>query len=609
MSSLSEYNPLAQISIKDVHLIAPKGIVLVVGPNSSGKSLFLKDIDNYLTLGTNRFTVCSEILGNMPLHFDTFFEDLVRRNYLRLVPGHNDQFRTYIPFFGSKDINNRQRVAFSRAELSKAYSDCLQEHKKGRGAWFRYVGITTVAQLGIDERRQLCNKARTFLLDADTPDEPVQSLFLNSEAQEALSRETANVFRNAAWLDISDRDHLQLRVAGTKTLPPIGKMNNPMESRHFRGIESEGDGYRSYVSMCVSILVGIRPVTLIDEPELCLHPPQAYHIGRFIGSNTNEDHVTFVATHSSHVLRGIIETSKHLTVLRLTNSKEGFSAHRIAHDQLVEIVRNPRSRTETIFDGVFSRGVVLVESEGDREVYQAAVEAIPDSPALEIHFVPVGGIGGFVAPLRFYKSLNIPVAIIADFDAICDPAKLESLYNEMCSNANKRSTTIENIGRALSELKAISPTVDVKSVQTKLTELSTHEMNWNRGDDNVLRKELAALERSLRRLNRIKTGGIAAYEEYPELHALLLEISSTLREVGIFLVTVGELEDWASGLMQDIPIGTIPKPDRAQIAAERIRLANERSGDVWKFVADIISYLEAASTTNHFSSTESSNMT
>ena len=113
---------------------------------------------------------------------------------------------------------------------------------------------------------------------------------------------------------------------------------------------------------------------MIDEPELCLHPPQAYHVGRFIGQYAKEDHVTVVATHSSHVLRGVLQTGKRVTVIRLTRRKKQFSGRLIAERELVDNLRNPRTRAEAILDGVFSKGVVLVESEGDREEYQAASE-------------------------------------------------------------------------------------------------------------------------------------------------------------------------------------------------------------------------------------------
>ena len=51
----------------------------------------------------------------------------------------------------------------------------------------------------------------------------------------------------------------------------------------YRTIEDEGDGMKSYVATSITILLGRRPVCVIDEPEMCLHPPQAYNLGQFVG--------------------------------------------------------------------------------------------------------------------------------------------------------------------------------------------------------------------------------------------------------------------------------------------------------------------------------------
>jgi len=93
----------------------------------------------------------------------------------------------------------------------------------------------------------------------------------------------------------------------------------------YRPIESEGDGLKSYVATAISILLGRRPVTVIDEPEMCLHPPQAYNLGQFIGTYATSNHTsTFVATHSSQILRGIIQTAEALQVVRLTRGSNGL---------------------------------------------------------------------------------------------------------------------------------------------------------------------------------------------------------------------------------------------------------------------------------------------
>jgi len=78
-------------------------------------------------------------------------------------------------------------------------------------------------------------------------------------------------------------------------------------------------GLKSYIGICLTLLLGRHPVILIDEPEMCLHPPQAHALGRFIGKyGVSSDHTTFVATHSSHVLRGVIEEKEKLEIIRLS---------------------------------------------------------------------------------------------------------------------------------------------------------------------------------------------------------------------------------------------------------------------------------------------------
>ena len=84
----------------------------------------------------------------------------------------------------------------------------------------------------------------------------------------------------------------------------------------FRTIEDEGDGMKSYVATSITILLGRRPVCVIDEPEMCLHPPQAYNLGQFVGKHaTSSQTATFVATHSSHVLHGVIQTANKLKMI------------------------------------------------------------------------------------------------------------------------------------------------------------------------------------------------------------------------------------------------------------------------------------------------------
>lgn len=589
--SLASYNPLKQVSLPGAQISNPTGIVVVVGPNSSGKSLFLNDVEKFLLSGKKDFVVCTDIIPTRPTNRDEFIADLIAKNYLREVPAHKEHYRTYVPFIKVKRHNESPNREMLQLGAIKKMYDEFGTKSDSTSKWFSFLGVTLVALLSLDHRRLVCIRTKSFDYRGGTPDDPVQGLSLNSDAQELLATETGNVFGNAVWLDISEAGSLQLRVSGGYERPPHGEMINPLRACEYHSIEDEGDGYKSYVGICLSLLLATRPVSLIDEPELCLHPPQAYHMGRFIGAHARTDHVTFVATHSSHVLRGILETGKKVTVVRLVRRNASFGARLIEEQELVSKLRNPRTRAESILDGIFSKAVVLVESDGDREEYQAAAEAIADYAAREVHFVPVGGTGGFAEPLRFYQSLRIPVAIIADLDAICDVDKMSVLTKLLVTDNPTSLKLLEELRALVQDVKALPPPISETDAKSKLKELADQPWEWRNDGDNILRRHLTELVGLLKRVQRIKEGGVDAYADQTEIQKQLKEIINRYSSVGLFFVPVGELEDWVKHLMPDISKSSKSKTDRAAIAADRIREAAEKKGDIWDFVKNVLNYL------------------
>ena len=57
-------------------------------------------------------------------------------------------------------------------------------------------------------------------------------------------------------------------------------------------------------------------------------------------------------------------------------------------------------------------------------------------------------------------------------------------------------------------------------------------------------KKIQIVEKRIRRLKRLKDGGIEAYGEHPEIQELLRFWFQACARCGLFLVPVGELEDW-----------------------------------------------------------------
>jgi hypothetical protein len=596
MSKLADYNPLAKLKFGGIE-IDPSGLIVITGPNSSGKTHLLRDIEKYLLTGVPDGVVCKHVNPRRPDDPGVLFQDLLDRQLIRNIQAGQgqttDQFETYLPRFSRRrgQAHPEERPRFNSATLEKIIASFNLGYGGNNPHFFQSIGLALVAYLPLESRQEICARSDGFHHRNKSPETALQGLQLDSNAQDVISRETGRVFGNAVWLDISEHNTLQLRMSGRPELPSAGDMVNPMRAGKYFSIQDEGDGLQSYVGACITLLLGLRPVVLLDEPELCLHPPQAYQMGKFIGERAAASRVTFVATHSSHVLRGILDAGMPVTVVRLTHHRREFFASLVPDGTLRAAVRNPRSRAEATLDGVFARGVIVVESEGDREVYQAACEADPGYPSREVHFVCTGGTGGLAEIASFYATLRVPVAVISDLDILAEPGRLLATLAALNPGADLADcqALLQETAQAL---KALPSAITEAAVIDQLRELAGLDLNWQRGDDGLLRGKLNKLSKSVYRVGRLKEGGVEAYADHPNVQRLISESIETCGKFGVFLVPVGELELWVTGLMDGVPKSS-GKMELAYEMAARMRAAPNKSGDVWAFAQSVLDYLNA----------------
>ena len=259
-----------------------------------------------------------------------------------------------------------------------------------------------------------------------------------------MTKAVRDTFGRGIWVDPTRGNILCFRLTDTPDLPSAEDRLRPDRVTQYRVIDEEGDGLRSFVAISMALALSRRPVCLIDEPETCLHPPQAYALGRIIGRQaTKHPSTTLVATHSSHVLRGVIQQTRDVQIVRLTRVSGRFRAHLVDSGLLRKATEKPLVRTEAIFDGLFADGVVLVESDGDRAVYQAVWEILTQEIQLDLLFVPVNGKGAMADIAGFFKTLQIPVAVIPDLDLIRDDGVIPKLLASMSTNETAAATIRE----------------------------------------------------------------------------------------------------------------------------------------------------------------------
>src|SRR5713226_3510724 len=88
------------------------------------------------------------------------------------------------------------------------------------------------------------------------------------------------------------------------------------------------------------------------------------------------------------------------------------------------------------------------------------------------------------------------------------------------------------------------------------------------------------------RVRRLKSGGVAAFSDRPELKARIEKAIDDCKCAGLFLVPVGELECWSSEMMSGGP-SREKKAEWVNEFVKRTREHPDAASDIIKFVSEI----------------------
>lgn len=599
MADAFRFSPIEAVSLQGIASLTLKGLIVVVGPNSSGKTTLLREIHSAVSGVEKKLLIVQKVSYRSLPPVEVFIRHFSATNDIAEVgePGNSQRFRklghqygTQVGFGGEwkkNELENlyRQQENFVRNPITEATKAT---------PYLQQLGLLECSALFIENRLVITQGTGVFDTAQGVPGNALQALRLNDEAQERLTKEVLKVFRRGAWLDISGGASLGIKISDTEYIPDYKDRASPSKMRTFRSVDAEGEGVRSYISICITLLLARRPLCLIDEPEMCLHPPQARAIGRFIGEyGAQPEGCTLVATHSSHVLRGILEKNKEVSVIRLKRREQGFFATHVSSEILTRATRKPLSRSEIILDGLFTEGVVLCESDGDRIVYESVLQTFSPPPP-DLRFIPVGGIGGFKETAKLFQALGVPVAIASDFDFL-----LKSELRDVVSELNESEATVltDKINglreKILEEARGLTAEGAMTRVEETIQSLKSRAVQDHVSQFEMvseLRNRLNLLSRELSPQQNLKLKGVVAVPEglQVEINSLLTDLKS----IGLFLVPCGELESWIPTLMTGVTREN--KSLWATEAARKIEDHGEGEGDIWAYIRSIVDYFKGA---------------
>jgi hypothetical protein len=486
----------------------PSPVTVLVGPNNSGKSLALREIDAWTRGSDERRAVIEEI-------------DVLR-------PESRAEVESLIaPFVTSP---NEGEIAPPDSILLQAQ---LSDHTPHR-VWLQwqpvmeqlplmpmvsYVRQTLMPPLvgRMDGRTRFALMDDRPLQDLQRPPEHhLAALFADDVQRAEVRRMVLEAFPGRHFvIDPTAMQQFRVRMSDRPPLDSAEERNWDERARAFHAaavpITSLSDGVICFTGLVAAAVSQPYRIMLIDEPEAFLHPPLARLLGANLATLTARRGASLVtATHSAEFLMGCIESGVETTIVRLTYEDQQAGARVLAPQDLQPLMRDPLLRSTRALTGLFHRGVVVGESDHDRAFYEEINRRLTaeDRGSLDTLFTTAQNwqtTARVIAPLR---QLGVPAAAILDLDVLWGRAPEWTKFYDAAGLSPLQRKDLEDRRNAFNDALVL--------------------WDEDNGRARAKRDGLAGLRADVRRAGETVVKGLAA--------------------IGVFLVPVGELEGWLPAL-------------------------------------------------------------
>jgi predicted ATPase len=389
--------------------LTPTPVTVLVGPNNSGKSLSLREIESTTKTAT---VAGSRVVAAVDLALPTSADTLI----CELEADACEHSVSRLSFIGLPGQDSA--IHLDTAQLRQNFVNAV---------WLRAkVGSVYTMRLDGSTRLRLTDKQASGDLLAPARNH-LHRLFQDSPRRTELKSLIFDAFGMNIVIDPTAVGHLRLRLSTRCPADEAEEQGWDQRSRDFHRqaipIEEMSDGVKAFTGILAAVLSSHRKVVLLDEPEAFLHPPLARKLGRNLARAARlAEKNLFVATHSSQFLLGCVESGVPTAVVRLTFGQGRATVRHLPSDRLIELMRDPLLRSASVIGALFHAGAVVSESDTDRAFYEeinARLQLeVPPRGALDTVFLNAQNkqtVRRIVRPLR---SLGIPAAAVVDLDVI-----------------------------------------------------------------------------------------------------------------------------------------------------------------------------------------------
>jgi len=531
---------------------APGPMTVFVGPNNSGKSLALREVEEFLETGG---TGGRRIVAHMELHLPDV-DDAERMVEARRVEGEATPE-------GWMRVSRLKPVGEYVKKRATDVEDPPSEQLIDLGEVLRVLGSAeppdeeelvrlrrdffTLFTIRLDGRTRLALTYPRPLGDLQLhPTNHLAALFRDGGARARIREITSEAFGLYFVLDPTGGSLLRIRLSSRPPVDDLEEQALDERARVFHAgaadIQEMSDGVKAFTGLTAAVLSADYRIMLVDEPEAFLHPPLTRKLGKRLTQLAAErDARVLAATHSPEFLMGCVQAGKRVNIVRLTYKGDVPSATLLRSDKLQTMMRDPLLRSTGVLGALFHEGAIVCESDADRVFYQEVNERLLAEGR--------GGADGCIflnaqnkqtirRILRPLREMGIPAAAVVDLDLF------------------KGKDDFRDLLRA-----AFVPEV--------------FQEHWDR--------TRALLQQKLR-TDDYKAGGI--YNLPREHRAAAEMLLDSLAAFGVFVVPPGELECWLTHLEVGGhgPEWLTQVFERMGTDSSQEKYLRPGDGDVWRFM-------------------------
>lgn len=185
---------------------------------------------------------------------------------------------------------------------------------------------------------------------------------------------------------------------------------------------------KSYAGILFESIVSDLDITLIDEPEAFLHPPQMRRLGETLASEVNGQ--LFGATHSSDILRSFLEgTQGGVHILRISRDGDVNVVMEASRVTIKGLWEKPELRYSNALEGIFHEQTIICEDDSDCRLINSVADHLDsNSPNqwLDTAYVPTGGKHGVAKVADVLRKVGVPVKAVFDIDFLSEQSLVKS---------------------------------------------------------------------------------------------------------------------------------------------------------------------------------------